>query len=281
MKDAAVDEAMTRKSRIPRPRTLGSTDSTEKGNSIPPKGVLDLGRAIVHQLENETRSELASRWMAHHLAELMDLAENGEGEVRQTAKKQAAELIIKLWANRRSLPASVDPMGSQMAAIELLTAMRPTANPWARFRRTHSKDDLLHEMFGVLTQIVMSGILLARPVEVRSIEDAEWDALTEDERFLADQLGRWKKLLVIPASEDFDLETFYSKFIDDDVDTELEEPTGPLAEEEKDGPAPKDELRVILSNLETFQSKLAALVDQWRNSLDSDDVDDVDESELR
>lgn len=228
--------------------------------------------------------------MAHHLAELMDLAENGEGEVRQTAKKQAAELIIKLWANRRSLPASVDPMGGQMAAIELLTAMRPTANPWARFRRTHSKDDLLHEMFGVLTQIVMSGLLLARPVEVRSIEDAEWDALTEDERFLADQLGRWKKLLVIPASEDFDLEAFYSKFIDDDVDTELEEPTGPLAEEEKDGPAPKDELRVILSNLETFQSKLAALVDQWRNSLDSDDVveaddvddvDDVDESELR
>lgn len=114
------------------------------------------------------------------------------------------------------------------------------------------------------------------------MEDAEWDALTEDERFLADQLGRWKKLLVIPASEDFDLEAFYSKFIDDD--TELEEPTGPLAEEEKDGHAPKDELRVILSNLETFQSKLAALVDQWRNSLDSDDVvdvDDVDESELR
>ncbi len=139
-------------------------------------------------------------------------------------------------------------------------------------------------MFGVLTQIVMSGLLLTRPVEVRSIEDAEWDALTEDERFLADQLGRWKKLLVIPASEDFDLEAFYSKFIDDDVDTELKKPIGPLAEEEKDGPAPKDELRAILSNLETFQSKLAALVDQCRNSLDSDDVveaDDVDESELR
>ncbi|HEK1009771.1 TPA: hypothetical protein SMP92_003053 [Pseudomonas putida] len=222
--------------------------------------------------------------MAHHLAELMDLAENGEGEVRQTAKKQAAELIIKLWANRRSLPESVDPIGGQMAAIELLTAMRPTANPWARFRRTHSKDDLLHEMFGLLTQIVMSGLLLARPVEVRFIDDAEWDALTEEERFLADQLGRWKKLLVIPASEDIDLEAFYSKFMDDDVDTELEEPTGPLAEEEKDGPAPKDELRVILSNLETFQSKLAALVDQCRNSLDSDDVveaDDLDESELR
>ena len=100
--------------------------------------------------------------------------------------------------------------------------------------------------------------------------------------FLTDQLGRWKKLLVIPASEDLDLEAFYSKFIDDDVDTELEESTGPLAEEEKDGPALKDERRMILSNLETFQSKLAALVDQCRNSLDSDDAveaDDVDESE--
>ncbi|MFJ3681471.1 hypothetical protein [Pseudomonas sp. NPDC090208] len=215
--------------------------------------------------------------MAHHLAELMDLAENGEGELRQIAEKQAAELIIKLWANRRSLPASVDPMGGQMAAIELLTAMQPTANPWARFRRTHSKDDLLHEMFGVLTQIVMSGILLTRPVEIRPIEDAEWDALPEDERFLIDQLGRWKKLLATPVSDDLDLEAFYSKFINDEVDTELEERTGPLAEEEKDGPAPTDEQRVILSNLETFQSKLAAFVDQYRNSLDSDDAIEEDE----
>lgn len=245
---------------------------------------MDLGRAIAQQLENDKRGELPSRWMAHHLAELMDLAENVEGEVRQTLKMQAADLIIKLWVNRRSLPASVDPMGGQMAAIELLTAMQPTANPWARFRRSHSKDDLLHEMFGVLTQIVMSGLLLTRPVEVRSIDGAEWDALTGDERFLADQLGRWKKLLVIPASEDFNLDAFYSKFSNDDVDTKLEEQTGPLAEEEKDGPVPKDELRVILSNLETFQSKLASLVDQCRNSLISDDADEeneMDESELR
>lgn len=239
--------------------------------------MLDLGRAIVQQLEGDTRGELLSRWMAHHLAELMEIGENSEGAASDTAKQQAAELIIKLWANRRSLPAPADPLSGLAASIEVLAAMQPAANPWARYRRTQSQDDLLQEMFGVLTQIVMGGLMLTRPCEIRAVTDAEQEALTDEERFLIDQLGRWKKLLVTRTTDDLDLAAFYATFMDDDVDIDLVE-TGILDKTEQGGPAHEDQRRVILSNLETFQTKLAALVERFRMSLDPSR--DVDKEEL-
>ena len=279
MKDAAIDEAMTRKTKHTKPRMPGSTGSTGTGTCTPPKDVLELGRVIVRQLEIDTHGELLSRWMAHHLAELIQTAEHGNGIAKQIAEKQAVELILKLWANRRTLPTTADPMSGHQAAIKVLAAMLPTADPWSRFRRTNSNDDLLHEMFGVLVQLIMGGLLLTRPVEERTIEDTEWSALSDEEQFIIQQLGRWKEFLVTPAAGKCEIEDFYAGFMDSDTHGEVLASEELEADTGADDPDPDAERRVMLSNLETFQAKLATLIEQWRITLEADSAGENDEEE--
>lgn len=71
-----------------------------------PKDILELGRTIVRQLELEQRENVLPRWMAHHLAELIKVAENSESSAKQYAEDRAVELILKLWTSRRDLPTS-------------------------------------------------------------------------------------------------------------------------------------------------------------------------------
>ena len=46
--------------------------------SKPPKDVSELGQHLVRELGFEDRGETLGRWMAHHLAELLDQAENAK-----------------------------------------------------------------------------------------------------------------------------------------------------------------------------------------------------------
>ena len=92
-------------------------DSTESSSfeamelSKPPKGVLELGQHLVRELRFEDGVDTLGRWMAHHLAELLDQAENAKTKVeRSKARKQATETILKVWgasdiATGQSIPA--------------------------------------------------------------------------------------------------------------------------------------------------------------------------------
>lgn len=239
--------------------------------------MLELGRAIVHQLEIDTRGELLSRWMAHHLAELIQVAECSEGAAKQIAEERAVELILKLWTNRRALPESVDPLSGYLAAIKVLRAMLPSADPWRRFRPTSSNDKLLHDMFGALVHLVMSGLLLTRPLEMRRIQDVEWDALSDEEQLLIEVLERWHEFVVAPTLGEVDLEHFYAGFQQIDSGTEVKAPDEDFAEGEE--PDPEVERRAILSHVETFQARLADLIEQWRKTLAADSAGEEDEED--
>jgi hypothetical protein len=69
--------------------------------SKPPKDVLGLGRHLVRELGFEDGVDTLGRWMAHHLAELIDKAENGVcATERVEARKSATETILKVWEHR-------------------------------------------------------------------------------------------------------------------------------------------------------------------------------------
>ncbi len=214
--------------------------------------------------------------MAHHVAELITEAETVEGEARQEAQDRAAELILKLWANRRTLPIPADPLHGHLAAIKVLGTMLPAADPWHRFQRGGSDEALLGDMFGALVQLVMSGLMLTRGEAMRKIEDAEWDALSEEERFLVETLERWDEFFVKSSPTTTSLESFYATFLNDgdDSDAEDQEPGEDVAEPEprpEPGPEPELELdpererrAAILAHVETFQARLADLIERWR-----------------
>ena len=88
--------ALTRK----RPRWLNSTKSSsseEMGPSKTPKDVLEHGRQLVRELDLEDGVDTLGRWMAHHLAELMSIAEHGiTSEVRIEASQQVRDTTLRI-----------------------------------------------------------------------------------------------------------------------------------------------------------------------------------------
>lgn len=234
--------------------------------------MLELGRAIVRQLELGRSASVASIWMAHHLAELIKVAETAQGEDLQLAQDRAADLILRLWAGRHALPGIADPLHGHRAAIKVLGAMLPSSSPWHRYHRGGQDDAVLGEIFIALSQIVMNGVLLTRGGETRRIEEAEWSALSEEERFLADILTRWKGLVARPAPEPISLEAFYAVFAESDDEIMDETPVVDKGEDAGDAPDPEREMRAaILDNLDTIQAHLADLIEKWKASGGPDD----------
>jgi hypothetical protein len=76
-----------------------------------PQELLELGAKITNELDLVGYENTTSKWMAHYLAELIDIAENGATEeVRNQAKDKASQIILQLWELRQSLPGNAYPL---------------------------------------------------------------------------------------------------------------------------------------------------------------------------
>lgn len=236
--------------------------------------MLALGRVIVRQLELAQRGDVLVRWMAHHLAELIKTAESSEGAVKQDAEDHAVDLILKLWANRRALPVPADPLNGYRDAIRILTRLQPSADPWHLFRRASSDEDLLHDMFGAMAQLIKCGLLLTRETDLREIDDMERAALSEEETYLLEMFEDWEPFFVSSASDNTDFELLFREIINDESESEDEsEALLPADRPEADSPAVHR--AAILKHVEAFQARLADLLEQWRRKtmLDNDKED--------
>lgn len=71
--------------------------------------------------------------MAHHLAELMNLAENEKSsEKKKELQDQTVDLILKIWKHRSSLNEDAYPLTRFMKIIESLSILSPEANVWEK-----------------------------------------------------------------------------------------------------------------------------------------------------
>lgn len=131
--------------------------------------------------------------MAHHLAELIAQADAATGIEKMEADARAADLIQRLWAKRRSLPTSADPLGGYREAIAVLSRLMPGGNPWAAYEGRHGQEDLLGSLFDVMARVVVGGILLTLTCAPREVSAAETGALEHDEHVLLELLAWWEK----------------------------------------------------------------------------------------
>jgi hypothetical protein len=232
----------------------------------------------VRQLDLDARGELPSRWMAHHVAELIDAAEQSEGEEKRLAEERAVTLIQKLWSNRRALPSPADPLAGYAPAIKLLSTMVPGGDPWSVYGRQSSNDGLLRDMYAALVHLVMSGLLLTRGQEIRAIDEAERRVLSEEELQLIGFFERWRPFFATPLPKEGALDELYKRFITGDLDPVVEE----QAASKPDNAALPDldaERRAILSHAELFQARLATLIENWRKTLSAEQPEQLEEDE--
>ncbi len=91
-----------------------------------------MGEAIVHELGLANSNDTLGRWMAHRIAELMQRADAASDDaVRELTRKEASDLILRLWSHRSSWPRGWPPKAS--AAIETVSrrhSEQATGSPW-------------------------------------------------------------------------------------------------------------------------------------------------------
>ena len=229
-----------------------------------------LGRVIVRQLELKDRGTVLERWLAHHLAEVIADADHAVEPAKVASEAQAVDLVLRLWAHRRTLPESVDPLGGYRKAVEVLGRLVPEADPWAHYRRPDTRDGLLHEMFQLLSRIVLAGLVLTQVSRTRPITEEESRGLEEEEVYVQSVFEQWIPFFPRPQP------TSEIEFVDADTAeaADLDKKSERLGDSDDQDHTPDEQAApndvhvhaAIVTDLERMQTDLAKLLARWRES---------------
>jgi hypothetical protein len=96
--------------------------------------ILKLGNKLVAELNAAGIDDVLSTWMAHHLAESINRAEKAPAESKAELESECVDLILKLWANRATLPRRARPLCALEPAATLLKHIaQKTDGHWERY----------------------------------------------------------------------------------------------------------------------------------------------------
>ncbi|SPY17282.1 Uncharacterised protein [Paenibacillus polymyxa] len=86
---------------------------------------MNLGRALVKELNLDPGVDTTARWMAHYIAEQIETAEYSSGIQKQEAEERCFETILKLWKHRASFPRGSRPFENFEPILRTLTRLDP------------------------------------------------------------------------------------------------------------------------------------------------------------
>lgn len=87
--------------------------------------IIALGELLVEELQLDQSVDTLGRWMAHHIAEVMQDVEKSTGRQRAEAEDRCREAILSLWKHINDFPGGHRPL----ADIEPLFATIKALNP--------------------------------------------------------------------------------------------------------------------------------------------------------
>lgn len=165
----------------------------------PPKDVLGLGQYLVRELGFEDGVDTLGRWMAHHVAELMDRADHGStASERSKAYKDATETILKIWDHRTSLPGNTYPLAPYTEILKTIELLKPNDNPfWYAFSQGKEKrQHLAASLFDSFLRLIIALLLMEVPLRQRTAtaDRTATDALTEAEQRVLTAILQWGDL---------------------------------------------------------------------------------------
>lgn len=135
---------------------------------------MELGRQIIAELSDDSRHNVTSRWMAHHLAEVMAAA-----ELDQAKAQDCKNLILELWRQRRFFPAG-DPLERYTKLLSALEAHLEDHPSYVQIRgfgiERQSKeeqdlDTLAHSLHSHMGRLLSLTVLLSADSERQGRDD--------------------------------------------------------------------------------------------------------------
>lgn len=102
---------------------------------------MNLGKALVKELNLDPGVDTTARWMAHYIAEQLELAEHSSGIQKQEATERCFETILKLWNHRSSFPRGSRPFENFEPIIRTLARLDPENDRHFFFENRKEKKD--------------------------------------------------------------------------------------------------------------------------------------------
>jgi hypothetical protein len=171
----------------------------------PPKDVLELGKHLVRELDFEDSVDTLGRWMAHHLAELIYEAENGETEeAKLKASQQATETILKIWEHRKNLPRDTYPLAKYKDLLRVIDHLRIDNNPYRFFSSNFDNTDKIASiLFDNFARLILSLLFIKmESLKSQKVAESVIEALDEEEKQIWLAIQDW--FTVFPKESDED-----------------------------------------------------------------------------
>lgn len=87
--------------------------------------ILALGDLLVKELQHDQSVDTLGRWMAHHIAEVMQTVEKSTGLKRTEAEDRCREAILSLWKHINEFPRGHRPLADIEPLIATINALDP------------------------------------------------------------------------------------------------------------------------------------------------------------
>lgn len=164
--------------------------------------VIALGKRIVTELNLEPSVDTLGRWIAHYIAELIDLAEKTKEPVeRAKAQEKCCATIEQLWQHRSSLPPASKPLSNIEAILKAIESFRGEQTPWSRLssKETNELASPWIEFIGIIEDAGLRAsqiALLTAIAEASFGKEKRWleehgSMLSAQEKKLIEALDMW------------------------------------------------------------------------------------------
>jgi hypothetical protein len=86
---------------------------------------MNLGKALVKELKLDPGVDTIARWMAHYIAEQIEIAEHSSEIEKKEAEERCFETILKLWNHRSAFPRGSRPFENFEPILRALERLDP------------------------------------------------------------------------------------------------------------------------------------------------------------
>ncbi len=211
------------------------------------RSVIDLGKRLVAKLSEKDDDDLLSKWMAHHIAELVLSAEAASGSPDASSTNQACmDAILKLWAHRNLLPSGHRPFEAAEAALNTLIKLDPNTPESFYFRVRDGRSEA-----GSSDEVQWLQFAEAMDQAARKlIRYCLGNAVESSQGNLDEWLETAQAIAVEPPSFDIQL---VSRLTENAAESDLEK----LAREKrKDAIALRDQLDALMTTLSALRTEI-------------------------
>jgi hypothetical protein len=154
---------------------------------------LGLGKHLVHELGLNDEVDTLGRWMAHHVAELIHLAENAPTDAeRRIAENEAVTTILEIWQHRKALPNDAYPLASYEDLLKVIHRLHPDSSPYLYSSELSRGEELAAALFDRLTHLILSLLFVRwQNIAKKRLDPAAVESMGDEEKEIICAINEW------------------------------------------------------------------------------------------